>query len=100
MQRDRQQCSARSQMIFPARWKKYPTKPHHQTWTFDRLTLNGNEGVGAQINYLVCAYRTKYYVVDKVNGKINAIHDDSLELTEFKGHFSPFNLEELEMRST
>ena len=37
-------------------------------------------------------------MVDKVNSKINAIHDDSLELTKFKGHFSPFNLEELEMR--
>ena len=36
--------------------------------------------------------------MDKVKGNINAIHDDSLELTEFKGHFSPFNLEELEMR--
>ena len=41
---------------------------------------------------------TKYYVVDKVNGQINTIHDDSLELTEFKGHFSLFNLEELEMK--
>ena len=68
------------------------------TWTFDRLTPNGNEGVGVQINYLEHAYGTKYYVVDKVNGKINAIHDDSLELMEFKGHFSPFNLEQLEMR--
>ena len=68
------------------------------TWTFDRLIPNGNEGVGVQINYLECAYRTKYYVVDKVNGKINAIHDDSLELMEFKGRFSQFNLEELEMR--
>ena len=37
-------------------------------------------------------------MVDKVNGKINAIHDDSLELMEFKGCFSPFNLEELEIR--
>ena len=62
------------------------------------MTSYGNEGVGVQINYLKCAYRTKYYVVDKVNSKINAIHDDSLELTELKGHFSPFNLEELEMR--
>ena len=68
------------------------------TWTFNRLTPNGNEGVGVQINYLECAYGTKYYVVDKVNGKINAIHDDSLELTEIKGHFSQFNLDELEMR--
>ena len=61
------------------------------TWTFDRLTPNGNEGVDVQINYLE-------YVVDKVNGQINAINDDSLELTEFTGYFSPFNLEELEMR--
>ena len=96
MQGDRQQCSARSQMIFPARWKKYLS--HINTWTFDRLTPNRNEGVGVQINYLEHAYRTKYYVVDKVNGKINAIHDDSLELTVFNGHFSPFNLEELEMK--
>ena len=59
------------------------------TWTFDRLTPNGNEGVGVQIDYLECTYETKYYVVDKVNGQINAIHDDSLELTEFKGCFSP-----------
>ena len=68
------------------------------TWTFNRLTPKGNEGVGVQINYLECAYRTKYYVVDKVNGKINGVHNDSLELTEFKGHFGPLNLEELEMR--
>ena len=37
-------------------------------------------------------------MVDKVNGQINAIHDNSLELTEFKGHFSLFDLEELEMK--
>ena len=68
------------------------------TWMFDRLTPNGNEGVGVQMDYLECAYETKYYVIDKVNGQINAIHDDSLELTEFKGHFSPFDLDELEMK--
>ena len=62
------------------------------TWTFDRLTPNGNEGVGVQIDYLECAYGTRYYIVDKVNGQSNAIHDDSLELMEFKGHFSPFDL--------
>ena len=64
------------------------------SWTFDRLTPNGNEGV--QIDYLEHAYRTRYYVIDKVNGQINAISDDSLELTEFKGHFSPFDLGNLE----
>ena len=68
------------------------------TWTFDRLTPNGNEGVGVQIDYQEHTYETKYYVIDKVNGQINAIHDNSLELTEFKGHFSPFDLDELEMK--
>ena len=53
--------------------------------------------LGVQINYLEYTYRNKYYVVDKVNGQINAIHDDGLELTEFMGGFSPFNLNELEM---
>ena len=68
------------------------------TWTFDRLTPNGNEGVGVKLDYLECAYGTRYYVIEKVNGDINAIHDESLELTEFKGHLSPFDLEDLEAR--
>ena len=68
------------------------------TWTFDRLTPNGNEGVGVKLDYLECAYGTRYYVIDKVNGDINAIHDESLELTEFKGHFSPFDLDNLEAK--
>ena len=67
-------------------------------WTFDRLTLNGNEGVGVEIKYLEHAYNTRYYVIDQVNGHISAIHDDSIELTEFLGHFCPFNLEELKMK--
>ena len=65
------------------------------TWTFDRLTPNGNEGVGIQLDYLEHVYGTRYYVIDKVNGDINAIHDVSLKLTELKGHFSPFDLENL-----
>ena len=68
------------------------------TWTFDRLAPDGNEGVGVQMDYLECAYETKYYVIDKVNGQINVIHNDSLELTEFEGQFSPFDLDELEMK--
>ena len=68
------------------------------TWTFDRLTPNGNEGVGVKIDYLEHAYGTRYYVIDKINGDINAIHDQSLELTEFKGRFSPFDLDDLEAR--
>ena len=50
------------------------------------------------MDYLECAYETRYYIVDKVNGQINAIHDDSLELTEFKGRFSPFDLDNLESK--
>ena len=68
------------------------------TWTFDRLTPNGNEGVGVKLDYLECTYGTRYYVIDKVNGDINAIHDESLKLTEFKGRFSPFYLENLEAK--
>ena len=68
------------------------------TRTFNRLTPNGNEGVGIQLDYLERAYGTRYYVIDKVNGDINAIHDVSLKLTEFKGRFSPFDLENLEAK--
>ena len=51
------------------------------TWTFNRLTLNGNEGVRVQLDYLERTYSTRYYVIDKVNSDINAIPDQSLELT-------------------
>ena len=68
------------------------------TWTFDRLTPNGNEGVGVKIDYLECTYGTRYYVIHKVNVDINTIHGESLELTEFKGRFSPFDLENLEVK--
>ena len=68
------------------------------TWTFDRLTPNGIEGVGVKLDYLEHAYGTRYYVINKVNGDINAIHDESLELTEFKGCFRPFDLDDLEAR--
>ena len=62
------------------------------------MTPNSNEGVGVQIDYLECAYGTRYYIVDKVNGQINAIHDDTLDPMEFKGHFSPFDLHNLELK--
>ena len=62
------------------------------------MTPNGNEGVRVQIDYLEDAYGTRYYVANKVNGEIIAIYDDSLELVEFKGHFSPFDLDDLELK--
>ena len=42
------------------------------------------------------AYSTKHYVVNKITGNISAIHDDSIEPTDFFGYFGPFNLKELE----
>ena len=44
-------------------------------WMFGRQTPDGNEGVGAKIPYLECAYGTRYYVVDKINGNIGANHN-------------------------
>ena len=68
------------------------------TSTFDRLTPNGNEGVGVKLNYLECAYGARCYVINKVSGDISAIHDESLELTEFTGRFSHFDLGNLEAK--
>ena len=65
-------------------------------WIFGRQTLDGNEGVGVEIPYLECAYSIKYYVVDQIFGNICAIHDNSIEPTDFFGRFSPFDLKELE----
>ena len=37
------------------------------TWTFDRLTPNGNEGVGVKLDYLECMLMVlRYYVINKV----------------------------------
>ena len=63
---------------------------------FGRQTPDGNEDVGVEIPYLECAYGTKYYVVNQISGNIGAIHDNSIEPTDFFGRFSPFNLRELE----
>ena len=65
-------------------------------WIFGRQTPDGNEGVGVKIPYLEYAYSTKYCLVNKINGNISAIHDNSIEPTDFFGCFSPFNLKELE----
>ena len=65
-------------------------------WIFSRQTPDGNEGVGVEIPYLECAYGTRYYVVDKITGNIGTIHNNSIKLTDFFGHFGPFNLKELE----
>ena len=92
------QCEIPNDFFLPD-GKKTQLSKIINTWTFDRLTPNGYEGVGVQMDYLECAYETRYYVINKVNGQINAIHDDSPELTEFKGQFSPFDLDKLEKKA-
>ena len=67
--------------FFPAWWKNTQLSRFVYTWNFDRLTPNGNEGVGIQLDYLENAYGTRYYVINKVNGDINAIHNVSLKIT-------------------
>ena len=55
MGRDRQQCSVRSQMIFfLPDGKNSRLSQIVNTWTFGRLTPDGNEGVGVKISYLEC----------------------------------------------
>ena len=91
------QCEISNDFFLPDR-KNTQLSEIINNWMFDRLTPDGNEGVGIQMDYLEHAYGTRYYVVDKVNGQINTIHDNSLEVTEFKGRFSPFDLDNLESK--
>ena len=55
--------------FFPVRQKEFHRLSQIiNTWTFRKLTPDGNEGVGVEISYLECASGTKYYVIDQVNG--------------------------------
>ena len=57
-------------------WVKLSTHGHLTGW--HPMVMRVLE---MKIDYLECAYGTRYYVINKVNGDINAIHDESLELT-------------------
>ena len=70
--------------------------PESAKWIFGRQTPDGNEGVGVKIPYFDCAYGTRYYVIDEINGNISAIYNNSIKSIDFLGSFSPFNLKELE----
>ena len=48
-------------------------------WVFDRQTPDSNEGVGIKIPYLECTYGTRYYVINTINGNINAIHNNRIK---------------------
>ena len=65
-------------------------------WTLGRLTPDGNECVSIEILYQECAYGSIYCIIDLINYNIIAIHDNTIEPTDFFGHFSPFDLKELE----
>ena len=62
---------------------------------FVRETLYRNQGFLLEIPYLEYAYRTKYFVVDKVNGKMMAILDDQIDI-DVELSNEPFDLTELE----
>ena len=59
-------------------------------WIFGRQTSDGNGGIGVEMPYFEHAYSTKYYVVNKINVNIGVIHENSIESTDFFGHFGPF----------
>ena len=97
MREEVQQWSMIFQMISTCQTENTPESAKKiNKWISGRQTPDGNEGVGVGIPYLEHAYCTKYYVVNQVNGNINAIHDNSIEPTDFFGCFSPFTFKELE----
>ena len=63
---------------------------------FNRETLDGNQGFLVEIPYLEHACDTKYFFIDKVNGKMMAILDDQVQSIEAKASNDPFDLAELE----
>ena len=65
-------------------------------WIFGKQMPDGNEGFGVKIPYLEHAYGIKHYVVDRITGNINTIHDDSIQATDFFSCLGPFNLKRLE----
>ena len=52
IQEDNPQCSAKYQTTFSNQMARLHTQQDCQHLDFDRLTPNGNEGVGVQIDYL------------------------------------------------
>ena len=60
---------------------------------FDRQTLDGNEGF--VLPFLEGAFSTKHFIVEKVNGQMASIHNDTIEVIECQAQMEPFNLEQL-----
>ena len=66
-------------------------------WTdrqeFEHRNLDGNEGFRSEIPYLECAFGTKFFIVDKVNGSMLAIHNDIVEDIDTEASTHPFDFE-------
>ena len=62
---------------------------------FDRQTVDGNEGFVLEIPFLECAFSTKHFIVDKVNGQMAGIYDDMVKVIKCQAQMEPFNLKQL-----
>ena len=61
---------------------------------FDRQTVDGNEGFVLEIPFLEGAFGTKHFIVDKANGQMAGIYDDTIEVIECQAQMEPFNLDQ------
>ena len=61
----------------------------------DRHTVDGNEGFVLEISFLESAFGTKHFIVDKINGQMAGIYDDTVEVIECQAQMEPFDLEQL-----
>ena len=62
---------------------------------FDRQTLDSNEGFVLEIPFLEGDFGTKHFIVDKINGQMAGIYDDTIEVIECQAQMEPFNLDQL-----
>ena len=62
---------------------------------FDRQTIDSNEGFVLEIPFLQGAFGTKHFIVDKINGQMAGIYDDTVEVIECQAQMEPFNLDQL-----
>ena len=46
---------------------------------FDRETIGGNTGFKLEIPYLEYTFSTKYFVMDRITGRMMGIYDDKVE---------------------
>ena len=54
--------------------------------------VNDNEGFVLEIPFLEGAFSTKHFIVDKVNGQMAGIYDDTVEVIKCQAQMEPFQL--------